>query len=414
MIPDAFAKQITPSELVWLCNSDHPTAIRLREVCAWVVNNDPNAIPGQKGQTFFANAIVEMRAGQLVSSHPAPTTTTCLFPLCWPLYDSLDKILDTSASPLGFHKVSDFLSCPEHSRLRGLGVQPKDYNEGKSTLDGGPMPLDHLSYGTLIHYLLAARVVHGMDRVLGLLKGTLPCDPATGETRLMALSDQLHMDDALKVEEMLKTYDRAWRIEVRPNNWSGEHTLVGTFEYLGVECLVTTRIAIAKGGIPILRQARYDAVIRMRNAAGEFVVYSLEHKTSSRGGQYAMLSYTPQFWSQVAIWNANPALVARYGKMVGVIPDVLIKTTVPSCERENPRFVSELQSKRAIEYLMLPETVRFPVAPDGSYPRCLHICWGGKYRPCEYIDLCHEGAVGAYEPESASVAAGPVAAGGSI
>jgi hypothetical protein len=110
-----------------------------------------------------------------------------------------------------------------------------------------------------------------------------------------------------------------------------------------------------------------------------------------------MISYTPQFFVQATIWNRNKPLVAKYGPMLGVIPDVLVKTKIPSCDRYPARYVSERQMDLAVEYMTMPDRVVYPINPDGTYPHFIHTCYGGKYGRCDYVNYCLEGAVGAYE-----------------
>ena len=121
------------------------------------------------------------------------------------------------------------------------------------------------------------------------------------------------------------------------------------------------------------------------------------HNSASRGGEWAMISYTPQFFVQATIWNRNKPLVAKYGPMLGVIPDVLVKTKIPSCDRYPARYVSERQMDLAVEYMTMPDRVVYPINPDGTYPHFIHTCYGGKYGRCDYVNYCLEGAVGAYE-----------------
>jgi hypothetical protein len=101
----------------------------------------------------------------------------------------------------------------------------------------------------------------------------------------------------------------------------------------------------------------------------------------------------------MALWNSNAALVAKYGPMKGVLYDMMIKTKVPQADRHGPFYVSKLQQTRALEYLRLPDQLAFPVltsATGPSYPRFLHSCWG-RFKPCPYVNLCHDNSVGEYE-----------------
>jgi hypothetical protein len=196
---------------------------------------------------------------------------------------------------------------------------------------------------------------------------------------LEKMGNELQEPDYRKASLMLRVYDDTFPEDKEP------------LTVLGVETTVHTNI-----GEGVLRTVRYDAIAKV-GPVGEhpWEVYSLERKTDSRGGFSAMQAYTPQAAVQVALWNANDFLVKEYGPMRGIIFDVLVKTQVPRCERI-PVEIPKIQQRLALEYLRQSETVRFPVAPDGSWPKFIHTCWG-RYRPCEYVPLCWEGMVNEYE-----------------
>lgn len=266
---------------------------------------------------------------------------------------------------MGFSVVSDYLSCPERARLRALGIRRKPRN-GFGDEDF-PDELNELGYGSLIHALLASRAVHGYEAALWYIDQS-------------PMSAELHPGDRLKASTMLRTYEATYPAAEEP------------FEYIGVESPVAT---FMPGDPPVIRTARYDAVIRMKSDGS---IFSLEHKTSARGGSVA-LTYKPQMVWQQALWNANPFLVETYGPMKGVIVDLLVKTQVPRCEREGPFYFTQAQEKLVSEYMRLPERIG-PVLPvnmeTGSHPRMLHSCVG-KFRPCEYINICWESMFGDYE-----------------
>jgi hypothetical protein len=283
-----------------------------------------------------------------------PKVTKTLPPISFPIPRSIEELLETEASFAGYHAVSTYLGCPERSRLRALGVRRKPHAY-QIREPGDPMSLDALSFGQVIHTLLAIRVIYGQrvaERLL--LRDERPEEPAVKPLALME-------EDRAKALLMLRTY--------------------------------VADVSEAQDGT-CLRTARYDAVIQQDDPVRGRVVYSLEHKTAARGGQ--MREYTPQAMVQVALWNSLPTLVAEYGPMVGVIFDVLVKQVVPRVERLAPRYITKKQSALAIEYLRLPEKIQFPMNADGSYPRLLNECYG-RYSPCDYVDLCLEGAWGEYE-----------------
>lgn len=283
---------------------------------------------------------------------------------------TVEEMLEQGSSKLGFSTVSTYLECPERSRLRALGIRPKRYESFEFDT------LNELGFGTLIHTLLPVRVVHGMLAATHLLGGQLTLVGALAGYDGPALI--LHPDDQLKALTILRHYDATFPLEEEP------------FEYLGVEAEVASALA-APDRRSVIRTVKYDALVRMKS---DGAIFSLEHKTSAR--KITGASYTAQMLAQQTVWNANEALVSRYGPMRGVILDVMTKTAVPSCERLGPFYFSPLQEEKMRWYLSLPERVIWPVNPNGSHPMMAHACWG-KFRPCEYINLCWEGADGDYE-----------------
>lgn len=297
----------------------------------------------------------------------APTVE--LPPLQYEIPRTVEEMLEQGSSKLGFSTVSTYLECPERSRLRALGIRQKRYESFEFD------SLNELGFGTLIHTLLPVRAVFGMETAL-LMLGEPKLAGALLTDDCFALN--LHPDDQLKALTILRHYDATFPLEEEP------------FEYLGVEAEVASSFA-APDGHSVIRTVKYDALVRMKS---DGAIFSLEHKTSAR--KITGASYTAQMMAQQTVWNANEALVARYGPMRGVILDVMTKTAVPSCERLGPFYFSPRQEEKMRWYLSLPERVTWPANPNGSHPMMAHACWG-KYRPCEYINLCWEDADGDYE-----------------
>ena len=303
-------------------------------------------------------------------------TTTELPPLGtgFKVAQNLEDVFKWSgASRAGYSAVSEWLTCPERSRLHALGVQRK----GRSS--SYEEKLNALDLGTLIHYLRALRILHGEQSVYDSLN---------------RWQNDLSPDDHDKAFYLMKTYDQLFPLGVPRLTPNGVIFDGGDpFEYLGVEVEVRTELKTRDGG-SCIRSVRYDTVIRPLDGTG---VYSFEAKTTGKSGEASMQPYIPQGICQNTIWNANPALVAKYGEMRGTIYDAYIKTQTPNADRYGPHFYSKRQQVMALEYLRLPEdgTV-YRKNADGSYPKMLHACWG-RWAPCQYIDLCHEGSHGEFE-----------------
>lgn len=292
----------------------------------------------------------------------APTVTQTLPPYGFGVDNSRtlkETFASSSGSFAGHSAVSSYLNCPERSRLQGLGVKPKWDAPSNMLTD-----LNALDFGTLNHALRAERFVRGSAALYSLLDRWAP---------------ELTSDDYIKTKLIWRLYDQDFPLG--SDGW----------EYLAVEAEVRTALPLYSGAMAI-RSVRYDTVIRMGGA-----VYSFECKTSARSGRSVIEGYKSQAMTQQALWNANESLVAQYGRMDGVIFDMLIKTQTPSVDRSPPECFSRHQEGLARQWLRsTDETVKFFRDPvTGRYPQMLQSCLG-KYSACPMMALCHEEAYGAY------------------
>ena len=292
------------------------------------------------------------------------------------LRKSIEEITGGGPSALGYHTISTAYECPRKAELVALNLHKKRVIDEFSEDHFGALEI-----GLILHDKLAERIVWGTDHALDSL-AALP----------------LPEDLGTKLRGMLIQYDRRWPVErgedgsfVDLNSRDDEYF---PLKYLGVETEVVTDIRGWGGEGSLVRTVRYDAVVAPTR--GEKCVYSLEHKSSSRGGDGEVEPYRTSFAVQCALWNANAALVAKHGPMLGVIPDFLVKTMVPRCERYRIREPSMDHQQMALEYLRLREVIWFPESRIGA-PKMLHACFGRYNSKCEYMDLCWDGAEGSYE-----------------
>lgn len=280
-----------------------------------------------------------------------------------------DILSKSSASAAGFHANSEWLTCPERMRLKSLGVEKRPSEETQTELNA-------LDFGTLIHELLALRVLHGHEATVREL------DSWRGE-----IGDQSYMQAAL----ILGVYETTFPLATE------------ALDVIAVEAEVITDIRMGENDEhPCFRTVRYDGVAYASTPGGSKELFSLERKTMSRSGYNSLSPYYPQGMTQVALWNANPALVTKYGPMKGVIYESIVKTKLPSMDRQAVYFTMR-QQKMAVEYLRYSENqmVRYAQAKDGSFPRMLHACWG-RFAPCPYMSLCHDEIVGDYQLKDGS------------
>lgn len=296
-----------------------------------------------------------LQAARASANSTLQVTTTSLPPFLFNPPRSVADLKLGGPSEAGHSVVSTYLECPERARLQSLKLVPKVAEIDMIA------PLTPLLFGSLIHGLCAYRIVAGTQAALALLQTDF---------------EDLHPDDRNKAFAMISIYDQTFPLEDEP------------FEYLGVEVPVYTEIAPG-----IVRTARYDGIVRHKL---DGAIFSLEKKTASRGGATAMTSYRSQMGTQQALWNANPALVEKYGPMRGVIGDLLVKTQVPQAERVGPFDFSPIAQKRLLQWMASPNYIRYPVDSEGAHHRGMSLCWG-KWGPCPYIDGCWDDAWGNYE-----------------
>lgn len=299
-----------------------------------------------------------------VLESPSSLITKTIPPLSYAVPTTMAQLFGQGGSKFGHSAVSSYLTCPERARLVALRVRrKKGVIDQLWEQDGNPVELDALGYGTLIHAMMAIRIIYGTDACLQWMNSF----PLAASTKLDA-------------HNLIKT-------------WDYEFPFPEPFETLGVEVEVYSDVGDGKGG-SLLRTVRYDQLMRRQGPMG-FELFAMEHKTMGSAVK-STGQYMSQIMTQVAVWNANPYLVGQHGKMVGVIVDALIKTKTPKADRIGPVFVTPLMEQRITEWLRLPEQISFPPAADGAYPRMLQSCYG-KYSPCNYVDLCLHGEVNNFE-----------------
>lgn len=324
----------------------------------------PGLIAGQPERAPGTSALVNLGPPDNVGSDGV---TRWLPPLGYGvdhLRQSLWEMLDSSSgSAIGQSAVSDWVGCPEYSRLKSLGVENKPSNAQAA---GEIFDLEPMSFGTMMHALRAMRLLYGNDQMFALLERWRP---------------DLTDDDYLLAKMLWRVYDTVYPM-------AGD----AVFEVLGVECEVRTALPTWDGR-RVIRTVRYDTVIRYPQS-GE--LFSFECKTMARSGRGTLRTYYKQGASQMALWNANQEMVGRYGPMSGVLYDCLVKTKNPSVDRI-PEYFSRVHQQLARKYLVSPEqSVIYMKDPEtGRYPQNLNHCYQ-FFRPCQYVDLCWEGSFGAY------------------
>lgn len=303
---------------------------------------------------------------QIIAEQDLPETTE-IPPLEFDPPETIEEILSQGGSEIGNSAVATWLNCPEHARLRSLGVTPKR----KPSPEGVIRPLEATGFGSLFHAISATRSVHGHEWARYYLESIL--------------RPQIAAEDYLLAFHLLQTLDAAYPLDRDATQ----------FTLLGVEVTVRTAIAGFEDQ-RLIRTVRYDKVIRLHSdSIRGRGVYSLEAKTDSSSGEGSLQKYTPQRVWQQTNWNLNATLVESYGPMHGVIFEQYAKTKIPKVERYGPYSASKHQERMMLDYMRLPDSISYPTMPDGRFPQMLHACFS-RYGWCPHANLCWERATGDY------------------
>ena len=359
MIPASL--NLTESESKWVTNSENSIAQNMRLFCADITNQGEASRYINDVKLYIAHIRKTKELKKEIEN--APEITSELFPICYPIPKDLDEIFQSSATSHGYHAVATYYKCPQLSEYKKKNIKPQRELDFDPTVE-----LKGMFFGTLMHCLLSVRVVYGQDWVEHLLSE----DHSIGK--------HLHELTRTQALNIIKLYNKTFPFDIE----------AGSFKYIGVEAAIQSNIySDIPNHEPRYRTVRYDKIVQ---DVHKKEVYSMDHKTTTRGGAYMLLGYTDQFWTQCAIWNSNRSLVEKYGPMRGVIPDAIITTKIPRCERPRIIYMTERYHALALEYLRGIDRFSYPVNEDGSRLHMLHTCFGGTYGPCQYTLMCHDGA----------------------
>ncbi len=190
-------------------------------------------------------------------------------------------------------------------------------------------------------------------------------------------------DALLKIGADAVLIAEAWRLfEYYADHWEG----VGDYlEPLAIEHYVQdprTR-----------RTARYDLIARVTDDGKAHGVvpgiYIIESKTSSAWGEKTANSFhlDGEVVGQLALWRkARPQLARKFGKLQGVIINVVTKGKVPRCHREIVATPTKVVNAQWHDLDFWEATEAFYRAA-GHWPKSLAACWG-RYGPCDYVERC--------------------------
>lgn len=140
---------------------------------------------------------------------------------------------------------------------------------------------------------------------------------------------------------------------------------------------------------------RYDLIAKVTDAAKDKGIipgtYIVEHKTSSRLDQATCESWAldGEIIGQLLLYR-RAKLAKRYGKIQGVIVNIVVKTKVVKFHREIV-VVPNAQVKQQGRDLEVWAAMERMYRAMGKWPRALSHCYGHKYGPCDYVDICKGG-----------------------
>ena len=190
------------------------------------------------------------------------------------------------------------------------------------------------------------------------------------------------------------------RFRDKPMTGIQRNHLVGPRRSVMVDSIRTAGVAWAD---EVINEAIYwdrvDSVI----VTGRAMTYDIEvpgahnfvandiitHNTSSSWGEKTANSFhlDGEVVGQLALWRkARPTMTRKFGKLQGVIINVVTKGKVPRCHREIVATPNKVVSAQWHDLDFWEANEAFYRAA-GHWPKSLAACWG-RYGPCDYVERC--------------------------
>lgn len=270
-------------------------------------------------------------------------------------FDKLDLEPLGGASGHGWSRYRDLQKCP-YKFYRKHVAKKED--------DGKPAP-GALETGSVFHAFLALYY----QRQIELLASKPDPVPEAG-----ALCDELIVAGGNP-----NYINEAWRIfEAYANFYEAQH------DYL-IPIAVERWTQDATGP----DTCRYDLIARVEDTRAPMLpgVYVVEHKSSSRLDRAVTEGWhlDGEIIGELMLWN-RARLHKQYGKLAGVIVNIVTKTKIPQFHRE---IVSppESQMRRQIKDLRVWRATEAIYASTHTWPRALASCWD-RWGPCEFFEEC--------------------------
>lgn len=291
-----------------------------------------------------------------------PDTITVHDPTIVPMDVALEKAFEHfkmprlgGASGRGWSSYRNLMACPRRFQLRYI---IKARGEERAAL----------GIGSCWHTFIALYYLNMKALIAGTDEGPAPS----------AMRDELlkQRADAVLVAE-------AWRLfEAYVDHWEG----VGDYlEPLAVEHWVEDPRT--------KRTARYDLIARVTDEGKPRGIvpglYIIEHKSLSSWGEKTANSYhlDGEIIGQLALWRkARPQLSRKFGKLQGIIINVVTKTKVPKLHREIVAPPMKVANAQWHDLDFWEATEAFYRAA-GHWPKSLAACWD-RYGPCDYVERC--------------------------
>ncbi len=139
---------------------------------------------------------------------------------------------------------------------------------------------------------------------------------------------------------------------------------------------------------------RYDLIARVNDSAKDRGIipgiYVVEHKSASRLDRAATEGWylDGEVLGQLLIYP-RAGLSRLYGKIQGVIVNIAVKTKTPTFHREIVAPPARQVAQQGRD-LQVWESLERMYRSTNTWPRALAACYGHRYGPCHYVDVCKD------------------------
>jgi hypothetical protein len=279
-----------------------------------------------------------------------------------PMNDALDIAFEKlgietlgGASGHGWSRYRDLQKCPYKFYLKHVAKRPKDNSPAPGALETG----------SAFHALMAVYYQRQIDFDAGK-------EEPVAEAGVLC-------DELIVAGGNPNYINEAWRIfEAYANFYEARH-----------DYLIPLAVERWTQDVNGPDTCRYDLIAKVEDTTAPVLpgIWIVEHKSSSRLDRAVTEGWhlDGEIIGELMIYK-RARLNRVYGKLAGIIVNVITKTKVPNFHRE---IVSPpaAQMRRQVKDLRVWRATEAVYASTNTWPRALASCWD-RYGPCEFFEEC--------------------------